>query len=197
MIIQIIGSDYFLIYGKRICFCSQEKGSCRGEPTNEDAFKLRRDKRQGNNCMMPLCVLICRASLHFDILTFNQKTSTFEHFLKSIAFILSGLTDKPCTAFPSQETKQLLTVFILIGFDGLLDPVDKLGDSSVDARSHGVGASQTPWCHTLQDEPVLGITHQRTAAVALQGQGKKILKSHNQNVLIMRILFDKTLLGEN
>ena len=47
----------------------------------------------------------------------------------------------------------------LTGFDGSLNPVDKLGDSCVDARFHGIGTSQTPGRDTLQDIPVLGITH--------------------------------------
>lgn len=62
---------------------------------------------------------------------------------------------------------------ILIGLDGLLDPVGEPGDSRVDSGLHGVGTSQTPRGHTLQDKPVLGITHQGTAAVALQGAIKK------------------------
>lgn len=54
-----------------------------------------------------------------------------------------------------------------ISFDGSVNPVDKLGDSSVDARFHGIGTSQTPGCHTLYDEFALGVTHQRTTAVTL------------------------------
>ena len=48
---------------------------------------------------------------------------------------------------------------MLTGFDGFVNPVDKLGDSRVDAGFHGPGASQTPGRDTLYDVPVLGVTH--------------------------------------
>lgn len=56
---------------------------------------------------------------------------------------------------------------ILTGIDGLLDPVDKLGDSCVDSGPHGMGAAQTPRGHALQHKPVLAFTHQGASAVAL------------------------------
>lgn len=64
--------------------------------------------------------------------------------------------------------KRLKSDHSSISCDGSVDPVDKLGDSSVDARFHCIGASQTPGGDTLQDESVLGVTHQRAAAVALR-----------------------------
>lgn len=61
-------------------------------------------------------------------------------------------------------------IFFLIGFDGSVDPVNELGDSSVDARFHGIGASQTPGRDALQDVFVLGVAHQRATTVTLQGE---------------------------
>lgn len=121
---------------------------------------------------------ICRASLQYTDLQSKEKYILI--FSKSIALIFWGGADwRTFHTVPITGNKTAVNSFYLIGFDGFLNPVHKLGDSSVDARSHGVGASQTPWCHTLQDKPVLGITHQRTAAVPLQRQ--KHLQSERVN----------------
>lgn len=76
-----------------------------------------------------------------------------------------------------QGAQWTITLWLIL-LDGSFDPINELGDSGVDAGLHGVGASQAPWGHTLQDVPVLGVTHQRAAAVALQGeQTPRVLRS--------------------
>ena len=61
----------------------------------------------------------------------------------------------------------ILKCALLVGGHGSLNPVNEFGHPCVDARLHGIGTTQTPGCHTLDDKSTLSVADERATAVAL------------------------------
>ena len=77
----------------------------------------------------------------------------------------------------------------LIGCNGFRDPINKVRDAGVHSGPHGVGTAQTPGRHALDHKLVLGVAHQRAAAVTLQGEHVQADTATNHRLIVSLCLF--------